>query len=121
MRADLSPGQQAVQAAHALRQFVEEHPDVDRSWFTSSNTLAFLAVSDEEALGVLYEKALDREIPVASFREPDRGNELTALALGPSARKLVRALPLALKDEPWESPRKEVEPLTSMDVSSDTS
>lgn len=110
-----------MQAAHALRQFVAEHPEIDRAWFTSSNTLAFLAVPDEQALGVLYEKALDREIPVAAFREPDRDNELTAIALGPSARKLVRAIPLALKDEPWASPRKEVEPSMSMDGRSDTS
>lgn len=96
-RADLVPGQQAVQAAHALREFVEHHPEVDRAWYTKSNTLAFLAVANEAALGVLLEQAERKGIAVAPFREPDRDNELTALALGPAAKKLCSRLPLALK------------------------
>jgi len=96
-RSDLPPGQQAVQAVHAMRQFVAEHPEVDLEWYSKSNTLAFLEVPDEAALGVLRVKAMDRRIPVAAFREPDRDNELTALALGPAARGLVRGLQLALR------------------------
>jgi hypothetical protein len=46
-RRDLSPGQQAVQAAHALREFIQHHPEVDRDWYERSNTLALLAVEDE--------------------------------------------------------------------------
>lgn len=99
-RRDLSPAQQAVQAAHAMRQFAHEHPQLDQEWFETSNTLAFLSVRDEAALGVLHRKALDRDIPVAAFREPDRENELTALALGPSGKKLTKGLPLALNDSP---------------------
>jgi peptidyl-tRNA hydrolase len=101
-RADLSPAQQAVQAAHALRQFVHEHPQIDREWFETSNTLAFLSVQNEDALGVLHSKAIDRNIPVAIFREPDRGDELTAIALGPEGKKLTKGLPLALNEHPQE-------------------
>ena len=97
VRRDLSAGQQAVQAAHALRQFAAEHPEVDQEWFECSNTLAFLEVPDEGALGVLLEKAATREFPVAAFFEPDRDYELTALAMGPSARKLCSGLVLALQ------------------------
>jgi peptidyl-tRNA hydrolase len=97
VRADLSAGQQAVQAAHALRQFAAEHPEVDQEWFLVSNTLAFLEVPDERALGVLLERAATREFPVAAFFEPDRDYELTALAMGPSARKLCSGLVLALQ------------------------
>jgi peptidyl-tRNA hydrolase len=98
VRADLVVAQQAVQAVHALRQFVEDHPSVDRDWYSKSNTLALLEVPNEEALGVIYERAMDRRLPVSAFREPDRENEMTALALGPKARPLVRGLPLALRD-----------------------
>lgn len=56
-RADLSAGQQAVQAAHALRAFAAEHPDIDREWYEVSNYLALLAVPNEERLGVLLQEA----------------------------------------------------------------
>jgi len=98
VRRDLSDAQQAVQAAHALRQFVAEHPTIDEEWFRTSNTLAFLSVQDETALGVLLGRAVERGIPVAAFREPDRGDELTAIALGPEGKKLTKGLPLALND-----------------------
>jgi hypothetical protein len=101
-RRDLSAAQQAVQAAHALRQFGAEHPLVDREWFSTSNTLAFLSVRDEQALGVLYDRAVDQEIPVAAFREPDRADELTAIAIAPKGKKLTKGLPLALNDPPQE-------------------
>ena len=95
-RADLSPGQQAVQAAHALRAFVATHPEADAHWFRTSNTLVLLAVADEQALGELAARAGDRGIPCAPFREPDQANELTAIALGHEARRLCARLPLAL-------------------------
>jgi len=43
------------------------------------------------------ERAAARGVPVAAFFEPDRNNELTAIAMGPSARKLCARLPLALQ------------------------
>lgn len=46
-RADLAPGQQAVQAAHALQEMNQLHPDVIRRWYRESNTLAFLAAANE--------------------------------------------------------------------------
>lgn len=97
-REDLSPGQQAIQAAHALRQFTAEHPEIDKAWFEKSNTLALLGVKNEAALGVIHKKALCRDIPVAAFREPDRDNELTAIAIGPTGKQLTKNLPLALRD-----------------------
>jgi peptidyl-tRNA hydrolase len=99
-RRDLSPAQQAVQAAHAQRQFAHEHPQIEREWFETSNTLAFLCVPDEEALGVLHQKAVDRDVPVAAFREPDRSDELTAIAIGPTGKRLTKGLPLALHEHP---------------------
>lgn len=95
-RRDLDPGQQAVQAAHALTEFHQQHGALAREWYEKSNTLVFLSVSDERTLGVLLRKARDRIVPVSAFREPDRQNELTALALGYEGRRLVRNLPKAL-------------------------
>jgi len=94
---ELPPGQQAVQAAHAMRQFGHEHPEIDQRWFQDSNTLALLAARDTKALGKLRDKALRKGVAVAAFYEPDRDNELTAIALGPEGRKLTRRLPLALQ------------------------
>lgn len=89
-RRDLDIGQQAVQSVHALREFVEHHPEEDRKWYEASNTIALLTVQDENELRRLLERAGERGIPYAAFREPDRANELTAGALGPQAKKLCR-------------------------------
>lgn len=100
VRQDLLPCQQAVQAAHAMRQWSEDHPAEDRAWFQDSNTLALLGVPTGLELGVILEQALLRGFPVAAFREPDLGNELTALALGPQGKCLTKRLQLALQ---WPS------------------
>lgn len=98
-RADLPAGQQAVQAAHAAIQFGEEFPSIHQNWFKTSNTLALLTAKDEQALGVIYRRAMDRDIPAAPFHEPDRGGEMTAIALGPQGRQLTKNLPLALQEK----------------------
>lgn len=46
VRANLSAGQQAVQACHALQQFNTDHPALAHSWTSSSNTLALLRCPD---------------------------------------------------------------------------
>jgi peptidyl-tRNA hydrolase len=98
-RKDLSPAQQAVQSAHALRQWVEEHPDADARWFRESNYLALLSVQDEPRLRRLWEMAEDSGVKASGFLEPDLGGALTAVALepGPGSRRLTRSLPLALQ------------------------
>jgi hypothetical protein len=97
-RADLSVAQQAVQAVHAMREFVREHPEVDRVWYEKSNTLAFLEVEDEAALTRLLSTARNRRIPSSGFWEPDRDDELTAIAIGPQGKGLCRRLRLALSE-----------------------
>jgi peptidyl-tRNA hydrolase len=94
-RKDLAPGARASQLVHAMRQFTEEHPGVDREWFTRSNTVVLLEVPTEQVLEKLEQKARIADVPVSIFREPDLDNALTALTLGPSGAKLVRNLPLA--------------------------
>jgi len=97
VRADLSIGQQAVQAAHALQEFNVQYPQEVAGWFEESNTLAILSASNEEEVGVVYQRAIELGIPASIFREPDRGNEVTAIAIGPPGRQLTKHLPLALK------------------------
>jgi peptidyl-tRNA hydrolase len=109
-RADLSDAQQAVQAAHALQEFNILWPAEARDWHTKSNTLAFLVVADEAALGVLLKKARRRDIPAAPFHEPDRNNEMTAIALGPAARGICSGLSLALRDRRRETRRLDSNP-----------
>lgn len=96
-RSDLAPGYQAVQSCHALRQFVEEHPEIDSSWFKESNYLALLCVTDETELVRLCVHAEQKGHKFSVFREPDIGNQVTAIALEPGAKKLCRKLDLALQ------------------------
>lgn len=98
-RSDLTPAQQAVQAAHALRQFGADHPQSDAKWFASSNTLALLAAEDELALSRVADHAAWLGAPVARFYEPDLAGALTAIAIGPSAdaSKATKSLPPALE------------------------
>lgn len=99
-RRDLSPGYQAVQSCHALRQFIADHPDIDAEWFTKSNYLALLSVEDETELMRLLVAADDMGIRWSAFREPDVGGAITAIAIEPhpKAVELCKKLPLALKD-----------------------
>lgn len=94
-RQDLSPGLRAAQLCHALRAFGEEHPAVDREWFTKSNTLVCLETANEEELRALVRDAHGEGIALSEFLEPDLDNALTAVAFAPQAKSLMRRLPLA--------------------------
>ena len=74
IRKDLSTSQQAVQAGHAVAQYLLEHND----W--KNETLVYLGVKDEDHLKKwLY--MLDKEkIDYSLFKEPDIGNQITAIA-----------------------------------------
>jgi peptidyl-tRNA hydrolase len=98
VRNDLSPAQQAVQVAHALQELNIKHASLVRDWHEKSNTLAFLSVSDESALETLEFKAKLMDIEMASFREADLNDSLTAIAFGPSGDVLTKKLSLALKE-----------------------
>ena len=95
-RADLSPGYQAVQAGHAIADWTAEHPQDAAGWRTTSNSLIVLTAADEQALYALIAKAERRNIPLTCFREPDLGDEITAVALTPGdlTRKLCSNQPL---------------------------
>jgi peptidyl-tRNA hydrolase len=94
-RLDLPLGQQAVQACHAMTEFLVEHKERAIQWHSTSNTLALLVVPDENNLLRLAVKASRRGVRFSLFREPDRANELTAIAFEPRAKSLLNDLPLA--------------------------
>lgn len=105
-RSDLPFAEQAVQAAHALRQFVHEQPEADAAWFRGSNVLVLLAAAGETQLRALLEAAAFEAIPCCGFQEPDRGFQLTAVALGPShaCRRLTQGLEFEMGAVPTCSP-----------------
>lgn len=67
------------------------------AWHEQSNTLALLSVASEAELDALAQAAERKRIPCSRFHEPDRNNELTAIALGERGKSLVAKLPLTLK------------------------
>jgi len=102
-RADLSPGLRVAQMFHSLRQFQEDHDEIEAEWYRDSNTIVLLEVPDGEALTELASRAQEKGVTISEFsEEPDLG--LTALALGPDARRLVSSLPLALRDDSPRAP-----------------
>lgn len=80
-----------------MREFQKDHPSTERAWFESSNTLALLATRDERSLVALYEEAKLRGLLVSLFREPDRNDEVTAIALEPRGKRMCQGLRLALE------------------------
>lgn len=91
VRSDIPPGLQMAQACHATREFGLLHPGVD-----VGDNLVVLHASSEDELNRLLESALD-VCAVAPFREPDVGNQLTAVAFAGEARPILSCLPLALR------------------------
>ena len=97
VRDDLPAGAQACQAVHAADAFAAEQPELTAAWRRHGGNLVLLSVPDEQALGKLMEAAGSASVSHAAFYETDFGNELTAVALAASARRLVSGLPLALR------------------------
>ena len=95
-RRDLPIPYQAVQSGHAAIDFQHEHSEIAKEWQTKSNYLAFLTVSDETELIKLISKATLTGVKHTVFREPDIGNQITAVAFEPSeaAKKLTSSCPL---------------------------
>jgi len=97
VRSDISPGLQAAQSCHALRLFVEENPEIDKDWYENSNNLVVLqAPSKEELARIAYELTV-QDVALSMFKEPDLGDELTAIAVAPEGGRYLSTLPLALR------------------------
>ena len=95
-RADLAPGVQAVQGAHAALEFSVRHPDLVSAWARDGGPLLLLAAADELALCWLLADAERDGHPAVPFCEPDLGNAMTAIAVY-GASRLCSRYPLAMR------------------------
>lgn len=80
VRDDLSPGQQLVQTAHAVADFAAEHPAEFSAWRNGSNYLCCLTI-EQRTLQRLIHKMEQLYVKHTIFREPDIGNQITAIAV----------------------------------------
>ena len=101
VRSDLTPGQQAVQAAHAAFGFARHHRGIMEEWFDTSEYLVLLQVPDERALKTYALHAINLSIYMHAQVEPDMDDAVTAVALEPGlvTQQLLSELPLALREE----------------------
>ena len=76
LREDLNPTYGAVQAGHAVTEFLLRGPRTE--W--NNGTLVYLGMKNEEELIAWGERLSIKGLEWAGFREPDIGNELTAIA-----------------------------------------
>ena len=97
----MTDGYKAVQSTHAAINFTFEHPTRAGPWFKESNYLVQLEVKDEGELKDLIRKCERLNLYYTVFREPDIGDEITAIAIEPSplSEKLVKNLPLLFKSK----------------------
>lgn len=87
--------------AHALTDFIFQHPTQINEWYYNSNYLALLSVKDENALINLIKQAEIKNIKHSIFKEPDINDEIGSIVLEPGdiTKKLCSNLPLALKNK----------------------
>ena len=99
VRSDLTPGLQTAQAVHAGFSFAQKYLDITSVWMIESQYLVIVQLDSSEELQALHEKAQAEGVASVVWREPDLNNEITAIALEPSAmsRVLYANLPLAGK------------------------
>lgn len=77
VRKDLSASYRSVQAGHAVAEWVMNR---DHTQLWTNGTLVYLGVEDETDLLFWCEKLNFKNMKWVGFREPDIGNQLTAIA-----------------------------------------
>ena len=98
-RQDLSVGYQIAQSCHSVADFAYHKPYEFKNWRENSNYKICLESKDEQSLIKLYNNLIDKGANVIAFREPDLGNEMTAITLlgDPEFKNHTKYLPLAGK------------------------
>ena len=93
VRKDLSRSQQAVQAGHAVAEYLKQHPNTE--W--QNGTLVYLVVYNERHLADMAKQLLGEGYAakdIVGFHEPDRDNEMTAFAVLGNGTPMFQDLPL---------------------------
>ncbi len=98
VRSDLPPGDQLAQSCHAVAEFGVLSPERFTAWAKAQRNLVVLQAPSRTALDIIRVQLLDDGHQVATFHEPDLQDELTAIAFGGEAARLVSQLALALRD-----------------------
>lgn len=75
VRKDLTPSQRAVQAGHAVAEYLLHSP---KQW--KNETLIYLGVKSLTQLKNIKRKLGFRGVKFTEWREPDLNNEITAIA-----------------------------------------
>ena len=88
----LSTGLKMAQACHALRLFQEEHTDIDRHWYDTSNNIVVLEHDDPTGVAKDLD---DLGIKLVRFHEPDLNDLLTAICVEPKAWRYLSNIRLA--------------------------
>lgn len=92
-------GNMLAQAMHAAIDYCMKHSPQD--WWSQSNTLVVMEVADEQAILAMEQKAIQKGIKYALFREPAMGDMATAIALDPddeNSRRITGGIRLAMRD-----------------------
>lgn len=99
---DLTVGHQITQTAHVIAELAVAHPEHFSKWHNLSQSIIVLQTPSSESLFELYVRAQSASLTVEAFREPDLGDEITALAFLPHADnvRFLANLPLAGKHLP---------------------
>lgn len=102
VRGDLSRSQQAVQACHAVAEFMISENEIccscgqcspELRW--NNQTIVLIKTRDREDLVRWYDEISKFTACYTGFREPDIGHELTAVAAwGENMSNLLKDLPL---------------------------
>lgn len=94
--AKLSFGEQTAQTGHGVAAFAVAHTDLFLAWATpQQRNIACLEAPDLEVL-LLRLQAADTKL--ATFRETDMSDALTAIACEEGAARLLSSLPKAGRD-----------------------
>lgn len=95
IRNDLSNAQKAVQAGHAIAQWMIEHHS-KKEW--NNNTLIYLTIPNEQDLTDWFEIAKMKQLQCSCFREPDMNDQMTAIAIlaDEKSKKMFAKLPMML-------------------------
>lgn len=90
VRKDLTFSQQAVQGGHAIAQYLIDNPNTE--W--NNGTLVLLGVKGEFQLKKWTDRLESHGLKLSSFREPDIGDQLTAISVVSSHEDYFKRLVL---------------------------
>jgi hypothetical protein len=82
----LAPGPRFAQLAHAVAEIFSQRPADCAAWRAATNTLVILEVPGDRLARLATRRG------AVPFREPDLGNELTAVALFPEDPETIKLL-----------------------------